>query len=548
MKSYSSHRILIFLAALLLVMINLYPVEAENLSPQAVILVNTPLDEYNTSGVGTGCSLREAIQSANTNTAFGGCTTPGSGADTIQFSPNYTTYQISIGGTSGDDNHAGDLNIASSLTLQGNGESETIIDASYQSPRARAISVDDTQPLVDSTVTIQQLTVTGGYSQTLAGGGIYNHETLILENVTLSGNRSSRYGGGIYNLPYSNDSQYLSLTHCTLSGNQATLEGGAIANYGILNITDSLISNNEALSPGDETQTEGMGGGLYHVNGTLTIRNSIFTNNQATHSGGNFYLNTVSTSVVLIEDSTITNGTAIEVDGGNIFAIATAPSTLGVTLHNTEVSYGITNPGNGGGIYTNTHLTLENVTLSHNSANYGGGLYTATANSSVTIKNSTVTRNSQTVAGGGDGIYNATSGALGFRNSIFANNGYTGDPTGHGTDCGGSLASPPSQDYNLDRGDSCVFTPAEHDLTYTDPLLGSLLYNFGGNRTHALLPGSPAIDAGYDPTCMDDDQRGWYRPVDGDGNGTATCDIGAFEYGLDLFFLPLIEHLTLPIV
>jgi hypothetical protein len=62
-----------------------------------------------------------------------------------------------------------------------------------------------------------------------------------------------------------------------------------------------------------------------------------------------------------------------------------------------------------------------------------------------------------------------------------------------------------------------------------NPMLGSLADNGGPTMTHALLPGSPAIDAADPAMCPSADQRGAPR-VDGDGDSVAACDIGAFEY------------------
>src|SRR5439155_2560247 len=71
-----------------------------------------------------------------------------------------------------------------------------------------------------------------------------------------------------------------------------------------------------------------------------------------------------------------------------------------------------------------------------------------------------------------------------------------------------------------------------------NPMLGPLANNGGPNKTHALLPDSPAIDAGNPTGCVDQntivlttDQRGFRRPVDGpDADTTITCDIGAVEF------------------
>ena len=76
-----------------------------------------------------------------------------------------------------------------------------------------------------------------------------------------------------------------------------------------------------------------------------------------------------------------------------------------------------------------------------------------------------------------------------------------------------------------------------------NPLLSVLDYNGGSTKTHALLSGSPAIDAGSNDYCPPIDQRGAFRPFDGNGDGNRVCDIGAYEYGsyqLFIAFLPLI--------
>ncbi len=142
----------------------------------------------------------------------------------------------------------------------------------------------------------------------------------------------------------------------------------------------------------------------------------------------------------------------------------------------------------------------------------------------MTITNSTISAN-QAHDGLGGGIINfdGSVSSLGtpapemtLRNTIVS-----GNPGG---DCSGAVTS---QGSNLDGDGSCSL--GEGDLSNTDPLLGPLQDNDGPSFTHALGQNSPAIDAGGRDSCPETDQRGAARLIDGDGDGQADCDIGAYE-------------------
>ena len=157
---------------------------------------------------------------------------------------------------------------------------------------------------------------------------------------------------------------------------------------------------------------------------------------------------------------------------------------------------------------------MENTTLSANAASFeGGGIYNVSG--AVTLNNATFNGNT---AGSGGGINNQAT--LNFSNTLIAGSG--------GGDC------PSTTGVSATRPKTWWRTAVATRRFDSDPLLGPLQDNGGPTKTYALLPGSPAIDAGDNATCLATDQRGAARPADGDeaGSGAADCDIGAFESGV----------------
>ncbi|MEI6043549.1 MAG: choice-of-anchor Q domain-containing protein [Chloroflexota bacterium] len=352
---------------------------------------------------------------------------------------------------------------------------------------------------------LRNMTVTGGVIS--QGGAIYNRSygILTIRNCTFNQNNALGAGGAIFNHAYAK----LIIINSTFTNNLSN-QGGAIYNdtYAMLTVNKSSFTNNRAFDSG---------GAIYNASPIkASVTESTFAGNMAP-SGGGIYNGT--SALLSIINSAFTNQVSvISYTGGGGAALFNGTNA---TANVKASTFSGNTAGSGGAIYNlGVELNLTNSTVSGNSTSggQGGGLYNA--GSGVFLLNSTFTGNS--AASGGGNIYNNVPYQVSLSNTIVANSGSGGNCIGYIGDWGSNLRWPATDG-------SCVGGIA-------DPLLGPLANNGGPTKTHALLPGSPAINSGsgwYCTTLSENlDQRGAKRILYGQTD--MWCDIGAFDTTLNL--------------
>lgn len=330
----------------------------------------------------------------------------------------------------------------------------------------------------DSTLTLQRLTVADGYIEDEDGAGLYGNRA----NITIR------------------ESQFL---HNRIG--ESSHGGGFYCEDGTLSVVDSFFEGN-----GSSIKNT-FGGGGYLEGGEAEFVRTTFLNNEI---GGDHY------EIWICIDNTCFYEQHSSPGGGGIFIDDAA-----VTIQESSFIANIGGEG-GGGIFNFGELTILNSTIAKNTtfgtfSDKGGGIRNG---GTLTIINSTLTENSTGHDEGG-GISN--TGKAYVANSIIANN----DPS----DCTGSITD---DGHNISSGDTCGFDIVNGSLPNTDPLLGILQNNGGTTSMYPLLEGSPGIDTGSPVYCTLIDQRGMPRPMDGDDDGEAVCDMGSFEFPAEIVLTP----------
>ncbi|MBA2435984.1 MAG: right-handed parallel beta-helix repeat-containing protein [Chthoniobacterales bacterium] len=384
-------------------------------------------------------------------------------------------------------------------------------------------------------------TATSGSSTALGGGAIYSNATaatVSISNSTFTGN--DEIGGSGGGGAIRNRGGTMNISNSTFTSNTAVDGGGAVDNNDVMTMDSCTISGNTVSGT-----LEG-GGGIENL-GQLTLARSVVTGNSAARHGGGIYHHSQGSDDFLeITDSTISNNTANTArnstgNGGGIYVVTSAELTITrstvsgntvlLTLTPTELSH-----ADGGGIWSDGQVVMDNCTVSGNTAELNfGGVRVPHNFSDSTITNSTIVNNIAATGGGiGRDDCNLGCESLSIGNTIIANNMASAEPDIRNRLVNPTHSSPiTSLGYNLfevTAGAYISLTPT--DITGVDPNLGPLQGNGGLTFTHALQPGSPAIDKGKSTDVLTD-QRGLPRPYDHPGIPNATSgdgsDIGAFE-------------------
>jgi hypothetical protein len=479
----------------------------------ATIAVNTTEPGIFEDGL---CSLEEAIENANEGAVHSDCVAGNQGLDVVDLGHG-ATYTLEDIHHEGEQGFFGLPAITSSLLINGHGSvlerAETSSDFGIVEVLVGFVSLNDLTirrglqgvfASVDARLHLNRCVVTecsigiqNEFGEVFAvdslfssnrdhdGIGVSNFRGVVsLVDSTVTDNRLGIYSSGL---------THLTLIGCEVTDNRGDRSGaGGVYTYGgKVFVRDSVISGNAALS---NEVIRACGGGISSYSSVVEIEDSLITGNHADFCGGGINLSRepeTSPSFRLVR-STVSGNTAKH--GAGVWIRDVDADISSSTISGNEA----TEDGGGIGIRISqfsASLVVESSTISDNSAAVGGGMF-------VDLE---VPEHSVRVT---------------FERSIMAGNSVNCvfddgvDFTSEGT--------------NLGDDTTCTFDHPT-DMIVDDVMLSELGDYGGPTPVHMPLEGSPAIDMGGE--CSRTDQRGYLRPVDGDGDGVTHCDCGAVEAG-----------------
>lgn len=383
------------------------------------------------------------------------------------------------------------------------------------------------------TLIVTNSSITNNTGSSGAGVGIGGVEEAAINGSTIENNSSTGNGGGIGVISVLDT---VTISNSSVSNNTAAASGGGLNLSGTITIRNAEIANNSA---------GGDGGGINDSFATVTLDDSTIAGNTATGAGGGMKggsitrnttirdneagglgggISTLSPGVIL--NSTISGNTS-GVSGGGISVAGGPAGFYTVTIGNSTISGNVTT-GNGGGIAVGGTTIVDDPDLSNRFPELDYTSEVVTVAGDVIVTNSTITNNTadsdRDREGGGGGISNALSfvlppnadptqetrtrfgsGKIALQNTIVAGNS-DGRPAGEGApDISGAARGNAHNLIGSLAGltiETVTVAPEEESLgagsdrVVFNPGLGPLQDNGGATQTHALVPGSPAIDAG----------------------------------------------------